>query len=160
MPPKWALGYHQCRWSYMSDKRVAEVSICSYSMYFWIIEYGQFLFIVYNFWASLSCFSSLWWWLQIAQTFRDKKIPSDVIWMDIDYMDGFRCFTFDKVFFLFKSQVDFYLRFSWFTLARFISSRYWHYMEHYFRSVSRILVLWQNIFIITVSKRSGCLTLG
>ncbi|CAH2052908.1 unnamed protein product [Thlaspi arvense] len=24
MPPKWALGYHQCRWSYMSDKRVAE----------------------------------------------------------------------------------------------------------------------------------------
>ncbi|XP_002883444.2 uncharacterized protein LOC9321644 isoform X2 [Arabidopsis lyrata subsp. lyrata] len=56
MPPKWALGYHQCRWSYMSDKRVAE----------------------------------------IAQTFRDKKIPSDVIWMDIDYMDGFRCFTFDK----------------------------------------------------------------
>ncbi|XP_024015118.1 uncharacterized protein LOC18025210 isoform X2 [Eutrema salsugineum] len=56
MPPKWALGYHQCRWSYMSDKRVAE----------------------------------------IAETFRDKKIPSDVIWMDIDYMDGFRCFTFDK----------------------------------------------------------------
>ncbi|XP_010466714.1 PREDICTED: uncharacterized protein LOC104746868 isoform X2 [Camelina sativa] len=56
MPPKWALGYHQCRWSYMSAKRVAE----------------------------------------IAQMFRDKKIPSDVIWMDIDYMDGFRCFTFDK----------------------------------------------------------------
>lgn len=27
MPPKWALGYHQCRWSYMSDKRVAEVSV-------------------------------------------------------------------------------------------------------------------------------------
>ncbi|KAG2317308.1 hypothetical protein Bca52824_020430 [Brassica carinata] len=56
MPPKWALGYHQCRFSYMSEKRVAE----------------------------------------IAQTFRDKKIPADVIWMDIDYMDGFRCFTFDK----------------------------------------------------------------
>ncbi|EOA32320.1 hypothetical protein CARUB_v10015582mg [Capsella rubella] len=56
MPPRWALGYHQCRFSYMSDKRVTE----------------------------------------IAQTFRDKKIPCDVIWMDIDYMDGFRCFTFDK----------------------------------------------------------------
>ncbi|WZZ28219.1 hypothetical protein YC2023_011620 [Brassica napus] len=24
MPPKWALGYHQCRFSYMSEKRVAE----------------------------------------------------------------------------------------------------------------------------------------
>lgn len=56
MPPKWALGYQQCRWSYMSDKRV----------------------------------------LEVAKTFRDKDIPCDVIWMDIDYMDGFRCFTFDS----------------------------------------------------------------
>lgn len=56
MPPKWSLGYHQCRWSYDSDARVRE----------------------------------------IAKTFREKGIPCDVIWMDIDYMDGFRCFTFDK----------------------------------------------------------------
>ncbi|KAL5724729.1 alpha-glucosidase [Ranunculus cassubicifolius] len=56
MPPKWSLGYHQCRWSYDSDLRVMEV----------------------------------------AKTFRKKGIPCDVIWMDIDYMDGFRCFTFDK----------------------------------------------------------------
>ncbi|XP_058189003.1 uncharacterized protein LOC131306639 isoform X1 [Rhododendron vialii] len=56
MPPKWSLGYHQCRWSYRSDARVRE----------------------------------------IAQTFREKGIPCDVIWMDIDYMDGFRCFTFDQ----------------------------------------------------------------
>ncbi|KAF5753750.1 putative alpha-glucosidase [Helianthus annuus] len=56
MPPKWSLGYQQCRWSYDSDTRVRE----------------------------------------IAKTFRDKGIPCDVIWMDIDYMDGFRCFTFDK----------------------------------------------------------------
>ncbi|KAF2308928.1 hypothetical protein GH714_024529 [Hevea brasiliensis] len=56
MPPKWALGYQQCRWSYDSDKRVRE----------------------------------------IAETFRKKGIPCDVIWMDIDYMDGFRCFTFDQ----------------------------------------------------------------
>lgn len=34
---------------------------------------------------------------QIAKTFREKAIPCDVIWMDIDYMDGFRCFTFDQV---------------------------------------------------------------
>jgi hypothetical protein len=26
MPPKWALGYHQCRWSYEPAARVAEVS--------------------------------------------------------------------------------------------------------------------------------------
>lgn len=37
--------------------------------------------------------------MQIAKTFREKKIPCDVVWMDIDYMDGFRCFTFDKVHF-------------------------------------------------------------
>ncbi|KAL1834678.1 uncharacterized protein LOC108215608 isoform X1 [Daucus carota subsp. sativus] len=56
MPPKWSLGYHQCRYSYDSDIRVREIS----------------------------------------RTFREKGIPCDVIWMDIDYMDGFRCFTFDK----------------------------------------------------------------
>ncbi|KAH9687554.1 Heteroglycan glucosidase 1 [Citrus sinensis] len=56
MPPKWSLGYNQCRWSYDSEKRVRE----------------------------------------ICRTFREKGIPCDVIWMDIDYMDGFRCFTFDK----------------------------------------------------------------
>uniref|UniRef100_A0A803MCW7 Uncharacterized protein n=1 Tax=Chenopodium quinoa TaxID=63459 RepID=A0A803MCW7_CHEQI len=55
MPPKWSLGYHQCRWSYDTDKQV----------------------------------------LEVAKTFRKKDIPCDVIWMDIDYMDGFRCFTFD-----------------------------------------------------------------
>jgi alpha-glucosidase len=55
MPPRWALGYHQCRYSYFPDDRVREV----------------------------------------AQGFRDRAIPADVIWMDIDYMDGFRCFTFD-----------------------------------------------------------------
>ncbi|XP_022867689.1 uncharacterized protein LOC111387364 [Olea europaea var. sylvestris] len=33
---------------------------------------------------------------EIASTFREKKIPCDVIWMDIDYMDGSRCFTFHK----------------------------------------------------------------
>ncbi|KAB2093395.1 hypothetical protein ES319_A02G092400v1 [Gossypium barbadense] len=56
MPPKWSLGYHQCRWSYDSQERV----------------------------------------LEISRKFREKGIPCDVIWMDIDYMDGFRCFTFDK----------------------------------------------------------------
>ncbi|PKA53016.1 putative alpha-glucosidase [Apostasia shenzhenica] len=34
--------------------------------------------------------------LVIATAFRDRHIPCDVIWMDIDYMHGFRCFTFDK----------------------------------------------------------------
>lgn len=56
MPPLWALGYHQCRWSYFPDTRVKE----------------------------------------IADTLRLHQIPSDVIWMDIDYMDNFKVFTFDK----------------------------------------------------------------
>ncbi|CAM6098678.1 unnamed protein product [Calypogeia fissa] len=54
MPPKWSIGYQQCRWSYETTERVKEV----------------------------------------VSTFRAKKLPCDVIWMDIDYMDGFRCFTF------------------------------------------------------------------
>jgi len=33
---------------------------------------------------------------QIASEFRSRKIPCDVIHLDIDYMDGFRCFTWDK----------------------------------------------------------------
>ncbi|XP_071675110.1 uncharacterized protein [Lolium perenne] len=56
MPSKWSLGYHQCRFSYMSSERV----------------------------------------LEVIRTFREKGIPCDVVWMDIDYMDGFRCFTFDS----------------------------------------------------------------
>ncbi|MCC6229759.1 MAG: alpha-glucosidase [Phycisphaerales bacterium] len=55
MPPLWALGYQQCRWSYEPDEQVR----------------------------------------QIAREFRTRRIPCDVIWMDIDYMRGFRCFTFD-----------------------------------------------------------------
>lgn len=34
--------------------------------------------------------------LEVAKEFRTRKIPCDVIWMDIDYMDGYRIFTFDK----------------------------------------------------------------
>lgn len=55
LPPRWALGYQQSRWSYTPDTRV----------------------------------------LQIAEQFRQRRIPADAIWMDIDYMDGFRVFTFD-----------------------------------------------------------------
>lgn len=56
LPPLWALGFQQSRYSYFPDTRVEE----------------------------------------IADEFRKRKIPADVIWMDIDYMDGFRIFTFDK----------------------------------------------------------------
>ncbi|UKJ09349.1 glycoside hydrolase family 31 protein [Solitalea lacus] len=59
MPPMWALGFHQCRWSYYPDSKVKE----------------------------------------IAQTFRDKKIPCDAIYLDIDYMNGYRCFTWNQRYF-------------------------------------------------------------
>lgn len=32
----------------------------------------------------------------IANTFRELQIPCDAIYLDIDYMDGFRCFTWNK----------------------------------------------------------------
>ncbi len=55
LPPLWAIGYHQCRYSYNPDSRVRE----------------------------------------IADGFRSRSLPCDVIWMDIDYMDEYRIFTFD-----------------------------------------------------------------
>ncbi|MBD3240301.1 MAG: DUF4968 domain-containing protein [Chitinivibrionales bacterium] len=56
MPPLWTLGYHQCRWSYMSTDNVRD----------------------------------------ITSNLRSRRIPCDGIWFDIDYMDGFRVFTFDN----------------------------------------------------------------
>jgi alpha-glucosidase len=59
LPPLWALGYHQCKWSYYPEANVKEVT----------------------------------------QKFRDLKIPCDAIYLDIDYMEGFRCFTWSENFF-------------------------------------------------------------
>ncbi len=36
---------------------------------------------------------------EITNTFRDLKIPCDGIYLDIDYMEGFRCFTWNKEYF-------------------------------------------------------------
>ncbi len=55
IPPLWAIGFHQSRYSYYSDTEVRN----------------------------------------LADEFRRRHIPCDVIWMDIDYMDGYRIFTFD-----------------------------------------------------------------
>ncbi|HEX6183035.1 MAG TPA: TIM-barrel domain-containing protein [Pyrinomonadaceae bacterium] len=56
LPPLWALGNQQSRWSYYPEARVREV----------------------------------------ARGFRESKIPADVIYLDIDYMDGFRVFTWNR----------------------------------------------------------------
>lgn len=56
LPPIWALGNQQSRWSYFPEKRVRE----------------------------------------IADGFRKNRIPADVIYLDIDYMDDYRVFTWDK----------------------------------------------------------------
>lgn len=55
LPPLWALGYQQCRFSYLNEKEGKD----------------------------------------IMKNFRERKLPCDVIWFDIDYMDGYRVFTFD-----------------------------------------------------------------
>jgi alpha-glucosidase len=56
MPPLWALGYQQSRWSYFPETEVR----------------------------------------RLAETFREKDIPADVIYLDIHYMDGYRVFTWDS----------------------------------------------------------------
>ena len=56
MPPRWALGFQQSRWSYFPERKVRDV----------------------------------------ANGFRERNIPCDVIWFDIDYMDRFRIFSFDS----------------------------------------------------------------
>lgn len=33
---------------------------------------------------------------KLTDTFREKKIPCDVQWLDIDYMNGYRVFTWDR----------------------------------------------------------------
>ena len=33
---------------------------------------------------------------QLARAYRERGLPCDVIWLDIDYMDGFRVFTWDE----------------------------------------------------------------
>ncbi|HEY7848541.1 MAG TPA: TIM-barrel domain-containing protein, partial [Ktedonobacterales bacterium] len=53
LPPRWALGYGQSRWSYTPESHLREV----------------------------------------AHEFRRRQIPCDHLWLDIDYMDGYRVFT-------------------------------------------------------------------
>jgi len=35
-------------------------------------------------------------WLELASIYRAKKIPCDTLWLDIDYMDEYRVFTWNK----------------------------------------------------------------
>jgi alpha-glucosidase len=53
LPPRWALGNHQSRWSYTSEEQVR----------------------------------------RIAKLLRERNHPCDAIWLDIDYMQEYRNFT-------------------------------------------------------------------
>jgi alpha-glucosidase len=55
LPPRWALGNQQSRWSYYPDTMVEEV----------------------------------------VREYRERDLPLDVVHLDIDYMLGYRVFTFD-----------------------------------------------------------------
>ena len=37
--------------------------------------------------------------VEVAEKFRELQIPCDAIYLDIDYMEGFRCFTWNKEYF-------------------------------------------------------------
>lgn len=56
MPPRWALGWQQSKWSYMNEPHAR-----------WVLD-----------------------------QYRNRSLPLDVVWFDIDYMFGFRVFTFDS----------------------------------------------------------------
>lgn len=56
LPQQFSVGYHQCRWNYMSDEEVKEVDA----------KFDRF------------------------------GIPYDVIWLDLEYTDDRKYFTFDK----------------------------------------------------------------
>jgi alpha-glucosidase len=47
--------------------------------------------------------------MEVADLLRKHQIPSDVIWMDIDYMDGYRIFTFDPDGFPNPRRLNYYL---------------------------------------------------
>ena len=55
LPPRWSLGYHQSRYSYLTEKQLTDV----------------------------------------ANRLREEKIPADVLYLDIDYMDDRRNFTWN-----------------------------------------------------------------
>jgi len=55
LPPIWALGFQQCRYSYYPDTEV----------------------------------------MTLADTFLDKDMPADVIYLDIHHMENYKVFTFD-----------------------------------------------------------------
>lgn len=57
MPPAWAIGYQQSRWSYSRTEA-----------------------------------------LEVAKKMREKEIPCDVIYLDIDYMNDYRVFTWKNEF--------------------------------------------------------------
>ncbi len=56
LPARWAIGHHQCRWSYMTEQQV----------------------------------------LELAANLRTRQHPCDAIWLDIDYMQGYRNFTWNR----------------------------------------------------------------
>ncbi|KAL8871467.1 MAG: hypothetical protein Q9174_002710, partial [Haloplaca sp. 1 TL-2023] len=56
LPQQFALGFHQCRWNYVTDEDVKDVD----------------------------------------RKFDKSKIPYDVIWLDIEYTEGKKYFTWDK----------------------------------------------------------------
>ncbi len=51
MPPKWALGYHQCRWSYEPAARVVEVSLSSFGSNMIFVAYVK---VAGGFWQLIS----------------------------------------------------------------------------------------------------------
>ncbi|MQM12331.1 hypothetical protein Taro_045250 [Colocasia esculenta] len=92
--------------------------------------------------------------IEIAKTFQEKGIPCDVIWMDIDYMDGFRCFTFDKMISTTSSSLNCSHRPSDANIRYDIDAQLRQYTANLVRVVRTVSMLWAKPMATTMTSEA------
>ncbi len=76
LPPRWSLGYHQCRWEWVGDCLSTDPTTNKDRVY---------------------CSADKV--LGVGKTLRDLKIPADGLWLDIQHHDNARTFSWNETLF-------------------------------------------------------------